>query len=190
MAASANWDTKVITIPLSDLTFVSAGRYSLTSNFFWQLLRELAGSEEGIAETYTTGLYPVRRTAATATTPPITEVINGYSIFFGGGPYVLDIIEGNTNLGEPAIHPAGDNVSVNTNNVAGQVVSGSAVLPSDIDAIADQVWREQLSDHSGEAGSTAEGLAGAGGGSTPSQIADAVWANRAALTFLKWIGLR
>lgn len=42
-------------------------------------------------------------------------------------------------------------------------------------AIADQVWEEAIADHSGTAGSTAEALDAAGGGSTPAAIADAVW---------------
>lgn len=41
-------------------------------------------------------------------------------------------------------------------------------------AIADAVWEEAISDHSGTAGSTAEALDSAGGGSTPAAIADAV----------------
>jgi len=190
MALSANWDTKVITLPLSDCVETDPGvRWELTVNTWWQLLRELAGSEQGIAETYTPGLFPFRRTAATNVTPPITEVINGYTVFVSGGPAVLDIIEGNSNLGEPSIHPAGDTVAINTNNVAGQVVSGSAVLPGDYLAIADAVWDEPQADHT-TGGSTGESLSNAGGGSTPEQIAAAVWASKAALTFLKWFGLR
>ena len=42
-------------------------------------------------------------------------------------------------------------------------------------AIADQVWEEAIADHSGTAGSTAEALDAAGGGTTPAAIADAVW---------------
>jgi hypothetical protein len=42
-------------------------------------------------------------------------------------------------------------------------------------AIADAVWTEALADHSGTAGSTAEGLDNAGGGLTVAAIADGVW---------------
>lgn len=140
MAAVANWATRQITIPLSDLTVITPGvRYSLTSDKLWELLRELAGSEEGIAQTYTPDLFPFRRTAATAGTPQITDLINNYFIQFGSGPYTLDITDGNTNLGDPAVHPAGDQVSVNTNNTAGAIQVGSGVTEQDKIDIANAV---------------------------------------------------
>ncbi len=57
---------------------------------------------------------------------------------------------------------------------AGEVRTGDAPA-LDVDAIADQVWRELVGDHSGEAGSTAEALIAAAGTISPAAIAAAVW---------------
>lgn len=62
--------------------------------------------------------------------------------------------------------------------VSTRLASGSYSTPPSAASIADAVWDEALSDHSGTSGSTAEALDGAGGsGSSPSaeDIADAVW---------------
>jgi hypothetical protein len=52
--------------------------------------------------------------------------------------------------------------------------SGS-LADSGRDKVVDQVWREQLSDHSGVVGSTAEALGSSVAPPTPAVIADAVW---------------
>jgi len=54
-------------------------------------------------------------------------------------------------------------------------VDSNALATSAVNEIVDQVWEEQIGDHSGTAGSTAEQLAAAGGGATPATIAAAVW---------------
>lgn len=65
-------------------------------------------------------------------------------------------------------------------NKDGFTISGTAtklddlIIP-DVSSIADKVWIEQVSDHSGTVGSTAEALAGAGAASDVSAIADKVW---------------
>lgn len=61
--------------------------------------------------------------------------------------------------------------------VATGAIDADALAADAVNEIVDQVWRETLSDHDTVVGSTAEALAGAGGGSAPTaaQVADAVW---------------
>jgi hypothetical protein len=62
--------------------------------------------------------------------------------------------------------------------VATGAIDADALATDAVNEIVDQVWEEQIGDHSGTVGSTAEALADAAtGGSAPTagQIADAVW---------------
>ena len=56
-----------------------------------------------------------------------------------------------------------------------EVSTSGVVTPGDIDALADGVWREQISDHDGVVGSTAEALSNISAGASPAAIAAAVW---------------
>ena len=121
MSLNCHWPTKVITVPKSDLTLVSGTKYSLTVLYWFQLLRELNGTVEGVAETIGAPIY--NNTSPTPATPRIIDVINGYTIQFEDGLYSVDIIEGNTNLRDVEIK---NSVSVGTNNTTG-FVSGDDI---------------------------------------------------------------
>jgi len=121
MALICHWPTKVITVPKTDLTLVSGTKYSLSVLCWFQLLRELNGSVEGMAETVGAPIY--NNTSPSASTPRIIDVINGYTVQFEEGLYSVDIIEGNTNLRDVEIK---NSVSVGTNNTTG-FVSGSDI---------------------------------------------------------------
>jgi len=54
-------------------------------------------------------------------------------------------------------------------------VDSTSLADSAMNKIVDQTWREQISDHSGVVGSTAEALNNVTAPATPSVIADAVW---------------
>lgn len=54
-------------------------------------------------------------------------------------------------------------------------LDSAALATSAVDEIVDQVWREQISDHSGVVGSTAETLANVAAPPSVGAIADAVW---------------
>ena len=102
----------LITIPKTDLSLELGTKYLLTVDTFWQLLRDYADSPEGI-------IPPViyTRTAATASTPSITEVNDDYyELQFEDGLYSVNIINGNTNIRNVEIK---NQVSVNTNNTTG-----------------------------------------------------------------------
>lgn len=113
MALSCNWPTKVITIPQSDLTLVSGTYYTLDVTYYFQLLRELNGSAEGISQTIGFPLY--NNTSPVGVNPRIVDVINGYTIQIEDNLISVDLINGNTNWRSVEIR---NNVSVGTNNVA------------------------------------------------------------------------
>lgn len=111
MALSCYWPNKFITVPKSELTLISGTRYQITVNYWWQLLRELAETVEGIV--FDT---PYNSTAATSSTPQIVDLINGYTAEFEDGLYSVDVIGGNTNWREIEVK---NQVSVGTNNTTG-----------------------------------------------------------------------
>lgn len=110
MALSCYWPNKFITVPKSDLTLIEGTRYKITVAYWWQLLRELMETEEGIP--FDTSY---RSTAATAGTPQIVELINGYTAEFENGLYSVELTDGNTNWREIEVK---NQVSVGTNNTA------------------------------------------------------------------------
>lgn len=111
MPLQLDWPTKVITVPLSELTFVSGTRYTITVDYWFQLLREANYTEEGIVfDTMYSNIPP------TTSTPRIVEVINGYTAQFENGLYSVEFINGNTNYRDIEIK---NNVSVGTNNTTG-----------------------------------------------------------------------
>jgi len=139
---SCHWPTKVITVPVSDLTLVSTGRYSLDVTDWWQLLHELTDTVDGVSQT----LSPLfNNTPPTAGTPRIVEIVNGFTVTFSGGPYVVDIINGNTNLGDPSVKLT-DGVSVNTNNVSGYSFIESGTLGAEQDQIIRQILQLMRAD--------------------------------------------
>ena len=73
MPLLCNWNTKVITIPKTELTLDTGTKYKLTVVYWFELLRELNGSVEGIAETINSSLF--NNTPPTTSTPRIVDVI-------------------------------------------------------------------------------------------------------------------
>lgn len=104
----------LITIPQSDLTWISGTRYQITVDYLWQLLRDYSDGEEGQVRPST-----YRRIPATASTPAITEFNdNYYACQFENGAYSVDIINGNSNFRDVEVK---NTVSVGTNNNTGFV---------------------------------------------------------------------
>ena len=114
MALLCDWNTKIITVPKADLTLVSGTLYTLDVVKWFQLLRELNGDVEGIAETVREPLY--NNTPPTSSTPRIVDVINGYTCQMEDGLYNVEMINGNTNWREVEIK---NQVGVGTNNTTG-----------------------------------------------------------------------
>jgi hypothetical protein len=93
------WLTKVITVPQSFLTFVSAGKYSLDVNLFRNALKDIEDSSEGMS-------YPDTHSHSTAVTlSGVTYarqfvIVNGYTVTFEstGTPYQVECIGANHNI--------------------------------------------------------------------------------------------
>lgn len=132
MPLSCNWPTKVITIPLSELTLVSGTYYTLDVTYYFQLLRELNGSAEGISQTIGAPLY--FNTSPTTGTPRIVDVINGFTIQFENLQISVDFKNGNTNWRVVEIR---NDVSIGTDNVA------AAVTP-DLSELSTELWNTLL----------------------------------------------
>lgn len=111
MPLSVDWPNKFITIPKSELTLIDGTRYKITVDYWWQLLREMNASEEGIV--FDT-MY--NSTAATSSTPQIVDLINGYTASFEDGAYSVEFVNGNTNWREVEVK---NQVGVGTNNTTG-----------------------------------------------------------------------
>lgn len=116
MPLSCDWATKLITVPLSELSLITGTRYKLTVDHWYSLVAELNGSDQGIIQTINEPLYS--NTPPTPATPRIIEIINGYTVQFIdsiGTLISVDITDGNTNIKEVEVKNI---VSVGTNNVA------------------------------------------------------------------------
>ena len=64
---------------------------------------------------------------------------------------------------------------ITAGSIAADAIGASELAADAVAEIADAVWEEQIGDHDGTAGSTAEALAAAAVGTSPSAVADAVW---------------
>lgn len=97
MAYSVNWLTRVITIPVTDLTLISGTRYELGMEAFLIELRRLEATEGLWAEQILdhTNSKP---DFAGANYAAFDEVINGYTITFGPGPTRVDVTGSNNNV--------------------------------------------------------------------------------------------
>lgn len=101
-----------ITVPLSELTPVTGTQYSITVDYFWNLLRDFSDSEEALP-------FPVlyTNTPPTSSTPRIVEVNEDYyDLVFEDGLYSVEVIDGNTNIRDVEVK---NQVSVGTNNTTG-----------------------------------------------------------------------
>lgn len=108
---TVNWNTNVITVPLTDLTLVSGTNYQLTVDFWWQLIRDKTDDVDAAPNSRLYNNIP-----PTSSTPRIVEVLAPYTVTFENGNYSVNIVGGNTNLRDVVNK---NNVSVNTNNTTG-----------------------------------------------------------------------
>jgi len=148
-----NWATGVISIPQSDLTPVSGTLYKYSIDTMRLALKSLEDDEAGMVFLDTHKHTPPV-TLAGVTFARQVEIINGYTLTFQDGQYGVNIIGGNSNIGDVLNR---NQVSVNTANSAGATNVGSGVTEQDKLDIADRVWDEAKADHA-TAGSTGKAL--------------------------------
>lgn len=122
MAISVNWATKVITIPKADTTLVDAGPPEIRSydvNTFRLDLKALEASEEGMPFV-DTHLHKPEVTLSGVTYARFVEIINGYTVTFEDGQYVVQLSGANHNLADVK---NANQVSIVVQNSAGLILS-------------------------------------------------------------------
>lgn len=130
MAISVHWPTQVINIPKADLTFVSGVLYELNVNILRLALKALEDDEVGQAWP-TTHNHNTEITLSGVTYARSVEIINGYTVRFEDGQYVVKCAGANHNLADVKVP---NQVSIIIGNSAGLVVisgggsSGTATL--------------------------------------------------------------
>jgi len=139
MAPTINWATKVITVPQSDLAFISGTLYELDVDDFRLDLKDIEDSEEGMAfmDTHRHNTQVVLSGVTYART---FEIINGYTVTFEdtGSPYTVRCTGANHNLADVTNYTS--EVSLIVGNSAGLIVSGSGVTTTDKTEIIEGVW--------------------------------------------------
>lgn len=125
MSYTVNWVTKVISVPLTDLTLVSGSNYTLNAADFWIEVRRLEADP-------TQGLYAIQalehvdtQVLSGITYVPIEKLINGYTWFINTTNINCSLIGPNSNLLDTFI--PGNGVSVLANNSAGKQQVGSGL---------------------------------------------------------------
>lgn len=139
MSYSVNWTTKVVTVPLADLTLISGSNYSLDVADFWIEMRRLEASpgdglwaEQAIEYINTQVLSGITYSA-------IVKLVNGYTWKTDTTDKNIFLIGFNSNLLDTFI--PGNGISVLANNSAGKI---SAEAGSG-GATPQEIWEYDLS---------------------------------------------
>lgn len=143
MAYAVDWIGKVITIPTSDLDFVSGTRYELQmSDFLGEIRRLEAAFNEGLWAPQILEHANPRLDFVGTNYVGFDEVINGYQIQVSGVATRVDLIGSNNNIVDVLI-PTG--VSVVPSNSAGlqKVSTGGGLDPTE------KVQIRELHEHAG-----------------------------------------
>ena len=151
MAISITWGTKVINVPIDALEPVSTGIYKLSIDTFRLALKALEDDEDGMAFP-DTHRHSTEVEVAGITLARVIEIINGYTVTFADGQYLVTLYGANSNIPDVVNF---NQVSVRAVTSAGLLISGSGVTSQDKLDIASAVLDEAMSGHK-DAGSFAE----------------------------------
>jgi hypothetical protein len=119
MSYSINWLAKVVTIPLSDLAFVSGFNYTLDVDVVHDTLRNLEWNfsdglwAPAIVEFINTQILSGQVYS------PIVKMVNGYTWEVAATDIVISLTGSNTNLLDT--YTPGNGISVLANNSAGKI---------------------------------------------------------------------
>ena len=152
MAVSVDWNTLVISVPQSDLTFVSGTLYALDTEAFRREMIALMDDVVGMPF-----LDPISHntevTIAGVTYARFIEIINGYTVTFEDGQYAVRLDGSNNNIFDEGIINR-NQVSVIPTNSAGLIRTEVAEKPTaahlsaayddDTDVLELAVWVERL----------------------------------------------
>jgi hypothetical protein len=138
MAISINWLTRVIFIPKSFMTIVSATLYELDVNLFRIALKDIEDSPDGMAQP-DTHRHNSPVTLAGTTYARSMEIINGFTVEFEDGQYAVRCIGANHNIGDVKVL---NQVSLIIGNAAGLIVYVNNVSGGvgTVDEVKAAVW--------------------------------------------------
>ena len=122
MSYTVNWTTKVITVPLADLTLISGSNYSLDAGDFWIEMRRLEASPADGLWAEQAVEYINTQVLSGITYSAIVKLINGYTWDTDTTNKNIFLIGFNSNLLDAFI--PGNGISVLANNSAGKSGSG------------------------------------------------------------------
>lgn len=119
MAYTVNWVTKVVTIPLTDLTLVSGSNYTMNVDMAHDELRRLEWEfTEGLWAEHAIDFVETQVLSG-ITYVPIIKLVNGYTWLTDASDINIFLIGSNSNFLDTFI--PGNGVSVLANNSAGNV---------------------------------------------------------------------
>jgi hypothetical protein len=139
MSYSVNWTTRVVTIPLADMTLISGTNYSLNTDDVWLEMRRLeALPTEGLWVEQSIE-YVNTQILSGITYSAIVKMINGFTWDTDTTNKTISLLGFNSNLLDTFI--PGSGVSVLANNSGGLIINqGQSLGQVDLDNIADAVW--------------------------------------------------
>lgn len=136
MSVSINWETKIITIPQTYLTHITGVYYRLNVDDFRLTLKDIEDSEDGIIFP-DTHRHNTEVTIGGITLARTVEIINDYTVTFEDGQYAVIFTGANNNILDVLNF---NQVSVQSSNTAGLIVSGSGITEQDKTDIGNEVW--------------------------------------------------
>ena len=138
MALTIDYTTRIISVPQSDLTFVSGTTYELDIDAFRLELKDIEDGARGMpfVDTHT---HNTEVTISGVTYARVVQIINGYRVDFEdtGSHYTVNCVGANHNLNDVTIFNG--HVTLVPNNSAGLIVSGSGG-----GATAEEVWTYEI----------------------------------------------
>lgn len=123
MAISINWGTKVISILKADLSHISGNTYKLDVDWFRLKLKDLEDGEAGMPYP-DTHRHNTQVTIGGTILMRVVEIINGYTITFEDGQYIVNLIGANNNISDVTNL---NQVSIRSSNSAGATVVETGV---------------------------------------------------------------
>jgi hypothetical protein len=133
MSYSVDWATKIITVPLADLTLISGSNYSLNAGDFWIEMRRLEASPGDGLWAEQAVEYVNTQVLSGITYSAIVKLINSYTWNTDTTNKNIFLIGFNSNLLDVFI--PGSGISVLANNSGGKIDAGGGAGAS-----AQEVW--------------------------------------------------
>jgi hypothetical protein len=120
------WGSRVIFVPRSETTLVQSVPSEvreLDLEFFRRALKDAEDAEDGISYP-DTHVHNTTVVVGGLTLGRVVQIINGYTVVFEDGVYAVNVVGGNTNMGDVLNR---NSVGVNFSNSAGFIVYNQPV---------------------------------------------------------------